>query len=131
MPLSGYVETHGDILFVDDDDDLRSALADFVETVFGRHILVAADLEGVRALGARGIDSALAIIDVNLGPYKPNGFDVISWLKDNGFKGRAVILTGHVRSGAYGIQAQEFTDVPILSKPLAADALLSLVESTP
>jgi DNA-binding NtrC family response regulator len=121
----------GELLFIDDDEDLRSAFADLVEAVHGRHVLAAADLDEVEALGQRAIACSLAVIDVNLGAGKPTGFDTLAWLRSHGFHGKAVFLTGHARSGTYVHRASDFADVPLLSKPVGVDALLALVKETP
>jgi DNA-binding response OmpR family regulator len=121
----------GELLFVDDDSDLRSALTDLVQAVEGRRVLGAADLDEVEKLGERAVACSLAIIDVNLGAGKPSGFDALAWLRSHGFRGRAVFLTGHARSGAYVQRAREFAEVPLLSKPLGVDELLALVKAAP
>jgi DNA-binding NtrC family response regulator len=124
-------QASGDLLFIDDDADLRSALADLVEAVHGRHVVGAADLDELRELGSKATDCSLAIIDVNLGAGKPNGFEALAWLKRHGFHGKAVFLTGHARTGAQAYRAHEFAEVPLLAKPLGVDALLSLIETSP
>jgi DNA-binding NtrC family response regulator len=121
----------GELLFVDDDADLRSALADLVAAVHGRQVLAAADLGEVAELGSRALACSLAIIDINLGAGKQSGFDVLAWLMGQGFGGRAVFLTGHARSGPQVQKAHEFPNVPLLSKPLGVDELLALIKETP
>jgi FixJ family two-component response regulator len=120
-----------DLLIIDDDEDLRLAVADLVEAASDRHVLGAADLEQLVALGPRALECGLAIVDVNLGPSKASGLDVLRWLRQNGYQGRIVFLTGHGRGNPQVDQARHAGDVQVLSKPIAAEALMALVESVP
>jgi CheY-like chemotaxis protein len=117
-----------DLLIVDDDEDLRLAVADLVEVMSGRHVIGAADLDQVVALGPRALECGLAIVDVNLGPARASGLDVLRWLRQNGYRGKVVFLTGHGRENPQVEQAHQAGGVQVLSKPIAADTLLALVE---
>jgi FixJ family two-component response regulator len=94
----------------------------------GEHVLAAASLDEVIALGDRVLRCGLILIDVNLGAGKPNGLSVVSWLREHGFPGELVLVTGHGALSPEVQQARGAEGVPVLSKPLEADALLSLVE---
>ena len=76
-------------------------------------------------VGALGC--GLALLDINLGAGVPSGLDAYRWLKDNGFPGRTVFLTGHARSHPLVREARELTHVQVLSKPIESAVLLALV----
>jgi DNA-binding NtrC family response regulator len=122
-------EAEGRVLIVDDDDDLRESLAELVEIALGERVLGAASLDDVVALGDRALECGLIIIDVNLGSGRPDGLCVLSWLRARHFAGDAVFLTGHGILSHEVEQVQDTEGVPVLSKPIEVDALLSLVES--
>ena len=86
---------NGDVVVVDDDDDLLDAVADLVESTTDRRVLKARSVAELMTLGPRALACALAILDVNLGANAPSGLDALSWLNDRDFKGRAFFLTGH------------------------------------
>jgi DNA-binding NtrC family response regulator len=120
-----------ELLIVDDDADLREALADLLEDTYGRHVLGAAGLDQLAALGQRALECGLVIIDVNLGMEKPSGLEVLAWLREHGYRGKAVFLTGHARTTPQVEQAHHVEEgVAVLSKPLGVDALMALVERT-
>jgi FixJ family two-component response regulator len=119
------------MLIVDDDADLRQAFADLVEAIEGPHVIGAADVDELVALGPRALGCGLIIIDMNLGPGKPSGLDALAWLRAHGFRGKAVFLTGHGRSNVQVQQAQSLAGIPVLGKPIGVDELLWLIESTP
>jgi FixJ family two-component response regulator len=120
-----------ELLMVDDDEDLRLAFADLVEAEYDRHVIGAGDLDELVALGPRALACGLIIIDVNLGPSRPSGVDVLAWLREHDYRGKVVFLTGHGRTSPQVEQAHHTEGVPVLSKPLGAEALMGLVESTP
>jgi DNA-binding NtrC family response regulator len=120
-----------DVLIIDDDEDLRLALADLVEASYHRNVIGAADLDALVALGPRALDCSLGIIDVNLGPGKPGGVEVLAWLREHGFRGRTVFLTGYGPTSPEAEHALRAGGVTVLAKPLGVDALLKIVENTP
>jgi FixJ family two-component response regulator len=119
-----------EVLIVDDDLDLRHALADLVEAVNGRRVIGVADLDELVALGPRALACGLVIIDVNLGPGVPSGLDALAWLQKQGYRGNMVFLTGHGRSDPQVQEAQRLGGIPVLTKPLGVEAILSLIERT-
>ncbi len=118
------------LLIVDDDDDLRQALGELVEVSCARRVLGVGSLEELEALGARALACGLVIVDVNLGAGKPGGLEVVEWLRRHGYRGKVVFLTGHGRSTPEVDQVHRAGGIPVLSKPLAVDALMAIVEST-
>jgi FixJ family two-component response regulator len=112
------------VLLLDDDEDLRSAIAEWIDH-FGRGQPL--ELGSVAAL-AEAREAALAcevaLLDVNLGPGQPTGIDALKWLRDNGFRGRIAFLTGHAAS----LPLLRDQGVPILSKPLGSSELLQFLD---
>jgi FixJ family two-component response regulator len=123
--------SQSDLLIVDDDEDLRLAVADLVEAEGERRVMGVGSLAELVALGPRALACGLIIIDVNLGPDKPSGIDVLAWLCEHGYRGRAVFLTGHGRTCPEVEQAYRTEGVPVLSKPIGVDALLELAKDAP
>jgi FixJ family two-component response regulator len=123
--------TGTEILIVDDDEDLRQALADLIEMLCHRGWLSAASAADVVALGPRALACGLAILDVNLGAGRPSGLDVLKWLRQHGFTGKVIFLTGHARTHPEVARARAVEGVPLFGKPLAAEPLLELIEETP
>lgn len=85
------------VLIVDDDEDLRLVLEEFVAVLSGGTAVLAASLDEVRRRREDALASSLAIVDINLGPDEPTGVEVVTWLKSQGYRGSIVFLTGHAR----------------------------------
>ncbi|MGZ3458555.1 MAG: response regulator [Archangium sp.] len=117
------------VLVLEDDEDLRSILCELL-SLSGADVRVSAGtLEDLRRERVEALGCGLALLDINLGAGVPSGLDAYHWLKDNGFAGRTVFLTGHARSHPLVREALELTHVQVLSKPIASKALLELVGS--
>jgi FixJ family two-component response regulator len=115
------------VLVLEDDADLRTILCELLslsgaDACVGVGSLAELQSERVGALGC-----GLALLDINLGAGVPSGLDAYRWLKDNGFPGRTVFLTGHARSHPLVREALELTQVQVLSKPVESKVLLALV----
>jgi DNA-binding NarL/FixJ family response regulator len=106
-------------------------LSQVVESLCHRRSVGAASLEGVVAIGERASACGLAIIDVNLGAGVASGVDVLTWLRRNGFSGKAVFLTGHARTHPDVQRAEALEGVVVLSKPVPIHTLLELLECAP
>src|SRR5262245_43557956 len=117
-----------DVLFLDDDDDLRATFADLVRTVFQRECHGIASQRDLIALGPRALRCGVAILDINLGPEVPSGLDSYGWLRKHGFGGRIVFLTGHAASHPLVMEARRLGDAEVVSKPVSLVALTSLLE---
>jgi FixJ family two-component response regulator len=117
-----------DVLFLDDDEDLRTTFADLVHTIFDR------DCHGIRSygdlidLGDRALHCGVAILDINLGPQVPSGLDAYGWLRKHGFHGRIVFLTGHAASHPLVVEAKRLGDAEVVGKPVSLDRLTSMLE---
>ena len=117
-----------DVLFLDDDDDLRATFIDLVRTIFARECHGIASHRELIALGERAIHCGVAILDINLGPEVPSGLDAYGWLRKHGFVGRIVFLTGHAASHPLVMEARRLGDAEVVSKPVSLVALTSLLE---
>jgi FixJ family two-component response regulator len=117
-----------DVLFLDDDEDLRATFADLVRTIFER------ECHGIRSygdlldLGERALHCGVAILDINLGPQVPSGLDAYGWLRKHGFGGRIVFLTGHAASHPLVVEAKRLGDAEVVGKPVSLDTLTSMLE---
>jgi DNA-binding NtrC family response regulator len=130
-PSVAMSSARANVLIIDDDEDLRLALADLLEATSGRRVIGARDLDELAALGPLALACGLSIIDVNLGPGKPGGVEALAWLREHGYRGRAVFLTGYGPANPWVEEARLAGDVAVLAKPLGVDALLQIIESTP
>jgi DNA-binding response OmpR family regulator len=122
--------TGGDVqrvLVLEDDDDLRTLLCDLLVASGAQACVSAASFEAMVRQQEQVLKCELALLDVNLGARVPSGLDAYHWLRDNGFEGRVVFLTGHARSHPLVRQAHELTQARVLSKPVGAKELMALV----
>jgi FixJ family two-component response regulator len=117
-----------EILILDDDPDLLEALSELIALAFGRDCRVARNVDELIALAAAAPRAALAILDINLGPSQPSGVDAYLWLRDHGFPGRIVFLTGHALSHPLVLHAQRLGDACVLQKPIGVEAIGSLLD---
>lgn len=121
----------GSVLILDDDDDLRAALGETLESIFDRPWVGAASVDELRALEARLGACDLAILDINLGRGKPSGLEAHDWLKKVGFPGRITFLTGHARSHPLVDKACREQRAGVYEKPLTLAALGQLMQGVP
>ena len=116
------------VLFVEDDDDLRETCVELVTLVLGRRCVGIGSYNEVVALGNEVLACSAAILDINLGPGQPSGIDAYEWLRNNGYTGRIVFLTGHASTHPLVIEATRIGDAEIFSKPIDPDRIQSIVE---
>lgn len=119
------------VLVLEDDDDLRTLLGELLGMAGVEACVEAASYDALVKKRAEVLDCGLALLDVNLGAGVESGLDAYRWLRDNGFSGRTVFLTGHARSHPLVQQAHELQNVQVLSKPVDSQALLALLEDAP
>ncbi|REG29878.1 response regulator receiver domain-containing protein [Archangium gephyra] len=115
------------VLVLEDDTDLRTILCELLSLSGAEACVGAGSLAEVQRKGAEALGCGLALLDINLGAGVPSGLDAYRWLKENGFSGRTVFLTGHARSHPLVREALELTNVQVVSKPIESKVLLSLV----
>ena len=116
------------VLYVEDNDDLRELVVELVTVVLNHRCVGVGSYEELAALGEEALRCSVAILDINLGPDQRSGIDAYAWLRDQGYKGRIVFLTGHASSHPLVVEAQRIGDAEIFSKPIEPDRLRSIVE---
>jgi len=116
------------ILFVEDNDDLRETFVELVTVVLERRCIGVGSYEELVALGEEALGCSVAILDINLGPHRRSGIDAYAWLRDKGYMGRIVFLTGHASTHPLVVEAKRIGDAEIFSKPIDPDRLRSIVE---
>ena len=116
------------VLYVEDNDDLRELVVELVSVVLQRRCVGVSSYEELAALGQEALRCSVAILDINLGPGRRSGIDAYAWLRDHGYQGRIVFLTGHAGSHPLVVEAQRIGDAEIFSKPIEPDRLRSIVE---
>lgn len=115
------------VLYVEDNDDLRTAAVEVVTVVLERRCVGVGSYEELVALGDDALGCSVAILDINLGANRKSGIDAYIWLRHNGFTGRIVFLTGHAGTHPLVVEAQRLGDAEIFSKPIEPDRLRSIV----
>jgi CheY-like chemotaxis protein len=118
----------GFVLYLEDNDDLREVVVELVTVVLERRCVGVGSYEELVGLGEEALGCSVAILDINLGPDRRSGIDAYSWLRDNGYTGRIVFLTGHASTYPLVVEGQRISDAEIFSKPIDADRLRSIVE---
>jgi ActR/RegA family two-component response regulator len=116
------------VLYVEDNDDLRELVVELVTIVFQRRCVGVGSYEELVGLGEEVLGCRVAILDINLGPNRRSGIDAYTWLRDKGYTGRIVFLTGHASTHPLVVEAKRIGDAEIFSKPIDHDRLRSIVE---
>ena len=117
------------VLVLEDDDDLRTLLCDLLVGAGAKACVSAGSVEAMVQQKDQVLGCGLALLDVNLGSGVPSGLDAYYWLRENGFGGRIVFLTGHARSHPLVRKAYDLSQALILSKPVDAKVLMALVRN--
>jgi FixJ family two-component response regulator len=115
------------VVVLEDDEDLRSILCELLSLSGAEQTVSAGSLAELQRQRVEALGCGLAILDINLGAGVPSGLDAYRWLRDNGFAGRSVFLTGHARAHPLVREALELAHVQVLSKPIESRLLLSLL----
>ena len=116
-----------DVLFVDDDDDLREVMETMLRRLGVQHVIGAGSLHEVKERIGPALGCQLAIIDINLGHGQPTGVHVHEWLHAQGFVGDTVFLTGHATNDPRVREAATIAGSRIASKPLSVAELRELI----
>jgi FixJ family two-component response regulator len=114
------------IFLVDDDADLRDALCD-IFALFGARCVALPSVAAMVEAGDAVLQGDVAILDVNLGEGQPSGVDAYEWLRQRGFGGRIVFLTGHGRSHPAVARAATL-GVRVLAKPVETADLRAFLD---
>lgn len=110
------------ILIVDDDEDLRSELASFLD---GYPVVEARNGAEALKILKRANEVGLVILDVMMPGI--NGLDVLTEIKKDNPKLKTVILTGH-SSKDVAIEALKNRADDYVEKPIFADKIKEIVE---
>jgi FixJ family two-component response regulator len=115
------------ILVLDDDADVRDSMELALQEAGAGYVLAAARFRDLEASGV--LDCSCAVLDVNLGPNEPTGIDAARWLRNQGFTGRILFLTGH--AGAYPSirQTCDELNASLIEKPADIDRLLDVISA--
>jgi DNA-binding NtrC family response regulator len=118
----------GFVLYVEDNDNLRELVVELVTAVLKHRCVGVGSYDELVGLGDEALGCSIAILDINLGPHQPSGIDAYRWLRDEGYRGRIVFLTGYASTHPLVIEAKRIGDAEIFSKPIEPDRLRSIVE---
>ena len=116
------------VLYVEDNDDLREVVVALVAAVLKRQCVGVGSYEELVALGDAALGCGVAILDINLGANQRSGIDAYAWLRNNGYTGRLVFLTGHANTHPLVVEAHRIGDAAIFSKPIEPARLRSIIE---
>jgi FixJ family two-component response regulator len=116
------------MIILDDDDDLLESMGGLIELTSQRPCVKAHSLEELMSQRSKVLGCKTAILDINLGEGQPSGVDAYHWLKEQGFRGNIIFLTGHARSHPLVALAHHFGDARVLEKPIEFDQLVALTK---
>jgi DNA-binding response OmpR family regulator len=114
------------VVVIEDDADLRDTLADILERSAEASCIKLSSYEELVA-APDALRAQLAIIDINLGAERPSGIDASIWLREHGYTGKIVFLTGHASEHPLVEMAAAARDAMVLAKPVPLKQLLALV----
>jgi DNA-binding NtrC family response regulator len=114
------------VLFLDDNEDLRELMPILLKTALGLDCICFGNLAEIQRRQQEALEAKLAILDINLGPFVPDGIDAFHWLKAHGFRGKVLFLTGHARNNPL-VESAEIDGAKLLEKPLRPDQLVAYV----
>jgi FixJ family two-component response regulator len=112
---------------LEDDDDLRELLGQLLEELGSAAPVLAKGVASLVTSGAAALATQVAILDINLGPHQPNGLDAYVWLRERGYAGRIVFLTGHAAAHPLVERAGQLDDARVLAKPVTVEVLSLLI----
>ena len=118
----------GFVLFLEDNDDLRDAFVQVVTDGLTRPCVGLASYRELVALGDTALRCTVAILDINLGPDRPSGLKAYEWLREKGYAGRIVFLTGHASNHPLVVEARRNGDAEVYSKPIDTALLRAMIE---
>jgi DNA-binding NtrC family response regulator len=119
------------ILVLEDDHDMRSALADVLSELVGADVLPLGSFAELTAHRTAVLRCRLALVDINLGTGQPSGLDAFTWLREQHFGGRIAFLTGHAHSHPLVARALSLGTAAVIEKPVDVARLLAVVREAP
>jgi DNA-binding NtrC family response regulator len=117
----------GEVLLLDDDFDVREAVAELVEILTGRDCVAVESFAAMVALAPRALGCEIALLDIELGTNNRTGIDAYRWLLAQGFAGRIYFISAHSPSDTLVNEAQRLAVV--VKKPIDNDELRRIVAS--
>lgn len=115
------------VYILEDSVDLGQLLCEFLTMEKGADCRSATSFAQLLKEPEPALSADLVVLDVNLGTGKPSGIDAYQWLRDQGFRGRVIFLTGHGATHPLVKQARALSGAPVLEKPVEAERLLDLL----
>ncbi len=114
------------LILLDDDPDVVDSLDELLRALGVVTVAVQslAELVGRRD---EALVCELAILDLNLGPSQATGLDAFEWLRDDGYSGRVVFLTGHDVNDPLVDKAAAEVGAQLLRKPIGLEELRVLL----
>lgn len=111
------------ILAVDDDPDILNIIRDYLEPL-GYHVTTVTDGDRAIELASR---QPLDLVLCDVGMPRRSGLDVCVHLRQSGFQGRLVLMTGWDRDSLVGDQRAAKCDT-LLQKPFVGSELVQVID---
>ena len=115
------------VVFLEDSRDLQRLMSLLLKAKLGIECICLSHVSELIERAAEVLRQDIAILDINLGPDEPSGIDAYNWLKENGFRGKILFLTGHAKSSPLVTKARG-SGIAVLEKPLKSETLVSTIE---
>jgi len=115
------------VYILEDSADLGQLLCEFLKMEKGADCASATSFAQLLKDPEPALSADLVVLDVNLGTDQPSGIDAYEWLRDQGYRGRVIFLTGHGAGHPLVKKARALSGVPVLEKPVEAERLLELL----
>jgi FixJ family two-component response regulator len=115
------------VLLIENDDELLDIVGKLIPVISGSPCLALRSYHALIDHADRALACELAILDINLDPGEPSGIDVYDWLRERGFAGRIVFLTGHAMDNPLVRRACQLGHARVYRKPLELNQLRALI----
>lgn len=116
-------KSSGRILIVDDEEDLRTLLAQVLENAGHQVQTVSNGKEAISRLGQEQFD--LALLDIQMPTV--NGIQVLKFIREHCPDTKAIMLTGYADL-KHAMEAKEFGAREFIGKPYKIEDIISTVE---
>jgi FixJ family two-component response regulator len=120
----------GVVLLIDDDDDVRAAIAEILQILFNFDCLPLRGFDDLLQQAETALSCDFAILDINLGRDCRTGVDVHRWLREHGFDRPVFFLTGHASSHPDVQRARALGDARVVSKPIGVQQLAEMLDTS-